>query len=92
MRYFETDEIIYLVLEYVPHGPLFPIVKQYLDRQVSGESSGVVNQSDLSRELSPFSTSSVIKPSPSFVKSRRNSLQPGTDHNQQDLIVGRFIV
>jgi serine/threonine protein kinase len=81
LRYFETDEIIYLVLEYVPYGPLFPIVKQYLDRQVAGESSEV-NQSDISRELSPFSTSSVIKPSPSFVQLRRNSLQPGKDDNQ----------
>ena len=32
LRYFETDELIYLVLEYVPNGPLFPILKPFLNR------------------------------------------------------------
>lgn len=38
LRYFETDELIYLVLEYIPHGPLLPIVKPFLERLVSNNS------------------------------------------------------
>ena len=83
MRYFETDDMIYLVLEFVSYGPLLPIVRPYLERQNADETS--LADASLRRELSPFSTSSVIKPSPSFVKLRRRSIQPPTGNNCQYL-------
>ena len=81
IRYFETDDMIYLVLEYVAHGQLLPIVRPYLERQVNGTPTttmmNVDDPTSINRDLSPFSTSSVIKPSPSFVQIRRKSIQPG---------------
>ena len=41
LRYFETDELIYLVLEYIPHGPLFPIVGPFLERLVTNNSENL---------------------------------------------------
>ena len=69
--------MIYLVLEYVAYGQLFPIVRPYLERQVNGTTTTTAATTSMNRDLSPFSTSSVIKPSPSFVQIRRKSIQPG---------------
>ena len=45
LRYYETDEVLILVLEFVPPGCLFPIVQPYLTEKASKLKSNVIYES-----------------------------------------------
>ena len=69
LRYYETEDSIYLVLEYVEGGVLYEVIRQFMDN-----SKPVASE----RTTTPYGKGnvSVIKPSESFVQVRRASTIP----------------
>lgn len=82
-RYYETNEELILVVEYISPGPLFNIIHPYLREQASRLFSHEFSTSNMS----------VITPDPEFIRSRSASLQVQDNDEDEDLeIVHKQIV
>ena len=69
-RYYETDEELILVIDFISPGPLFSIITPYLTEQASRMFSSA------SLKVSDSSAMTVITPDPEFIRSRSASLAP----------------
>jgi len=83
IKYFETDDCVYLMLEYCSSGTMWDIVKPLVKQK---EVASVDNEISDPREINKIPVqrqTSIIKPSPSFIMDRKISLNACSDSNTQ---------
>ena len=93
IKYFETDDCVYLMLEYCSSGTMWDIVKPLVKQK---EVSTLVKQEEASSgqfltDTEPYERSktpvkkqtSIIKPSQSFIRDRKISINACSDSNTQ---------
>lgn len=81
LKYFETDDCVYLMLEYCSSGRMWDIVKPLVKQ------NEIVSVTFVCEEEEPFERNatpvqrqtSIIKPSPSFIRDRKISINACTD-------------
>ncbi|XP_059079132.1 ribosomal protein S6 kinase delta-1-like [Tigriopus californicus] len=90
--YYETDDAIFLILDYLPHGQLYDAVRHIFIRN-DDETPANAARSDSESELVNTNPSiSVIKPSQSFLSNRElmdldqdeENYEEGHNHNDED--------
>jgi len=85
IKYFETDDSVYLMLEYCSSGTMWDIVQPLVKQRE------VVSVTVVSEDAEPFERNntpvqrqtSIIKPSPSFIRDRKKSINAYSDLNTQ---------
>lgn len=92
LKYFETDDAVYLLLEYCNAGRLWDVVKPLVDQldtpprqsvQVNVEDTG--NEKGLGTKSPVRRTTSIIRPSPSFIRARSESVNFSKSSSESDL-------
>jgi len=87
LKYFETDDCVYLMLEYCSSGRMWDIVQPLVRqkeviRVTSVSDDEYVEREDLERSKTPVQRqTSIIKPSQSFIRDRKKSINASSDFN-----------
>eukprot|EP00090_Calanus_glacialis_P046059 TRINITY_DN8859_c0_g1_i2.p1 TRINITY_DN8859_c0_g1~~TRINITY_DN8859_c0_g1_i2.p1 ORF type:complete len:537 (-),score=148.11 TRINITY_DN8859_c0_g1_i2:127-1737(-) len=83
LKYFETDDCVYLMLEYCSSGRMWDIVKPLvMQNEVVGVKFVSEDEEPFERNKTPVQRqTSIIKPSPSFIRDRKISINACTDLN-----------
>jgi len=92
LKYFETDDAVYLLLEYCSAGRLWDVVKPLVDQLDSPPRQSIqfnvedTRQEKGSGKKSPVRRStSIIRPSPSFIRARSESVNFSKSSSDSDL-------
>jgi len=81
LKYFETDDCVYLMLEYCSSGRMWDIVKPLVkQKEVANIKFVGEDEEPFERNITPVQRqTSIIKPSPSFIRDRKISINACTD-------------